>query len=159
MHEEDDDILEDMLEDETVIPPASENMGEQTNKDNPDIKEELGHKISKLSGGSADLGEIFSAFNDLKDNIEDNFRDDRLKIQDYLNLISNDGSAHGYKNAHFEAIASLMSTKASTTSNRVKLLDSLSKIISATKNYGNNNDSSDDEEDLRSLINESSDEP
>lgn len=73
-----------------------------------------------------------------KKGILGSFEDDRLKIQEYIDMIIKDASGKGgFRNAHLEAISSLMATKAGTTANKVRILDVMIKLLSATKkSYG-----------------------
>jgi hypothetical protein len=142
----------EQIDDEPEVKPESEPEAEAES-----VKEE---PVPPSTLDPADLANVLSNFNNTKNSIEQGFADDRIKIQEYLDMIVANGKTKEFKNAHFESIASLMATKAMTTANRVRVLDSLAKILAATKNYEQNKGGSIDLGDLKDILsNDAGDEP
>lgn len=110
-------------------------------------------KIEHQELAQDDMGKMISGFNIYRQDIEQGFKDDRLKIQEYLDMIIADIAKRGeLKQSHLEALSSLMATKAMTTANKIRMLDSIAKMVSAIKNYDATKQNSVDMGDIRDLL-------
>ena len=90
---------------------------------NIDVDEVDGIEVDKLVGD----------FDVLKSQIAEEFKSDRKIIQSFIDYFEQQLKAGDIKNCYVEAIASLLSTKINASTSSVKVLDSIAKIISATK--------------------------
>jgi len=93
-----------------------------------------------LSGGDGDKtsnlpDEIMGQFSAIQGEIWDAIKNDRKLIDKYIELWADRASdAEMTKQCYVEAITSLLTTKATTSMNATRLLDSFSKMLSTLKN-------------------------
>ena len=159
---EDDDEPEPHLEksqEEIHLETDEEELGEVPKGPNQVIKTStVSSEDSPDDSGDADsdvvkkLETMIEGFGSRQDEIWSLLKEDRAKIDEYLKLFVDKiaGEDKG-KGMYVEAIASLMSTKATTSMNATRVLDSTSKLISAAKNLKSDGADSD----LAALLKES----
>ena len=103
------------------------------------------------SGGDAGelIGELLNGYKDRTTDIWNKINADRSLIDEYLTMfttrIDTPESTKGY---YVEALVSLINTKAATSMNATKILDSVAKIVATIKNMGVENSTNVDLEKL-----------
>lgn len=80
------------------------------------------------------IEEILNKFNVIGDEIHNYIKSDRQKIDEVIHLFMDRIENPEAKTAYVEAITSLLSTKVMTSGHATRLLDSMTKSITATKN-------------------------
>ena len=96
------------------------------------------------------ISEVVGKFGGHADEIWAAIRSDREQIDDFLTILQDRiSSVQDTKQYYIEAITSLLSTKANASINASRLLDSIAKMVSASKNVG---DGSGAAPDLSSLL-------
>lgn len=82
------------------------------------------------------LSELLDEFKIIKEEFLKAFNSDRKDIDKFITRFSNRvKDPESAKQYYVEAITSLLATKANTGMNAIKLLDSVAKMLSATKNH------------------------
>lgn len=104
---------------------------------------------------------LIDNFTDIKKQLLKNLEEDRADIDKYIKRFSRRiAKKDEVKQYYVEALTTLLSTKAGTSMNTIKVLDSIAKILAATKNHNalNNDNDSMDLSDLLSNVSEEADE-
>ena len=89
-------------------------------------------------GPSSDQdGELIKIFKEVRQEIWNGIKEDREQIDEQITIfLERIQDPDKVKNCYVESITSLLSTKASTSTNGTRILDSMTKLIVATKNAG-----------------------
>lgn len=80
-----------------------------------------------------DLSPLLKKFDNLADKLLSNLDADRTKIQEYIDLYAQNVSGEAPKASFIEGLVQLLVAKSGISTNAPKLLDSLTKLIAATK--------------------------
>jgi len=84
--------------------------------------------------GPSELQRVLDDFDSIKRDLLYSFQEDRDKIQNFVDYLEKELQSDP-KSYYVEGISSLLSTKASISSNAIRVLDSIAKIVSASKNH------------------------
>ena len=113
----------------TLIPVNQMKAGSATKISNPQIIEE-----DIINDKSSRLDNILKKFETVSELILNNYKEDRNKIKEFVELYAQNIQSSDPKTSFVEGLTQLIGIQATATANSVKILDSLAKMTAASKN-------------------------